>query len=130
MYLLHLISLGGNYMYLLLNEPSFTLQTTLVLEVGLNEAFLLQHLHYRSLISKNKRDGYTWVYKTYEDWKEEIPFWSLNKIRRTIYSLESQGYLISNSSYNKMKIDRTKWYRIDYTKPIFQIQNGTVDVSD
>ena len=117
-------------MYLLLNEPSFTLQTTLVMEVGLNEAFLLQHLHYRSLISKNKRDGYTWVYKTYEDWKEEIPFWSLNKIRRTIYNLESQGYLISNSSYNKMKIDRTKWYRVDYTMPIFQTQNGTVDVSD
>ncbi|WP_313234672.1 hypothetical protein [Sporosarcina ureae] len=70
------------------------------------------------------------MYKTYEDWKEEIPFWSLNKIRRTIYSLESQGYLISNSSYNKMKIDRTKWYRVDYTKPIFQMQNGTVDVSD
>ncbi|WP_303967253.1 hypothetical protein [Sporosarcina ureae] len=117
-------------MYLLLDEPSFTLQTTLVMEVGFNEAFLLQHLHYRSLISKNKRDGYTWVYKTYEDWKEEIPFWSLNKIRRTIYSLESQGYLLSNSSYNKMKIDRTKWYRIDYTKPIFQTQNGTVGVSD
>ncbi len=34
-------------MYLLLDEPSFTVQTTIVMEIGFNEAFLLQHLHYR-----------------------------------------------------------------------------------
>ncbi len=107
-------------MYLLVDEPDFRVQASLIKEIGFNEAFLIQLLHFRSLISKNEKNGYKWVYNTYDDWHEELPFWSLNKIKRTIYSLESQGYIVSNSSYNKMKIDRTKWYRVDYTKPILQ----------
>ncbi|PIC94681.1 hypothetical protein CSV69_15510 [Sporosarcina sp. P26b] len=47
---------------------------------------------------------------------EEFPFWSLNTIKRITYDLEQKGYLISTSKHNKMKIDNTKWYRIDYEK--------------
>ncbi|PIC69052.1 DNA replication protein DnaD, partial [Sporosarcina sp. P16b] len=51
---------------------------------------------------------------TYDDWMEEFPFWSLNTIKRITYDLEQKGCLISTSKHNKMKIDNTKWYRIDY----------------
>ncbi|WP_313235841.1 conserved phage C-terminal domain-containing protein [Sporosarcina ureae] len=113
-------------MKLLINEQPLQLLPSLVHLVGLNEALFLQQLHFRSLISKNVRDGHQWVYKTYDQWLEEFSFLSRMTIKRTIYNLEKQGYLISTSEYNKMKIDKTKWYRIDYTKlPALSIQNDT-----
>lgn len=113
-------------MKLLINEQPLQLLPSLVHLVGLNEALFLQQLHFRSLISKNVRDDYRWVYKTVDQWQEEFSFLSCMTIKRTIYNLEKQGYLISTSLYNKMKIDKTKWYRIDYTKlPVFSSQEDT-----
>lgn len=104
-------------MNLLINEPPLQVLPSLAKRVGLNEAILLQQLHFRSLISSNIRDGHKWVYKTYEEFKEdEFPFWSVDTIKRTIRKLENDGYVISTSAYNRMKMDKTKWYRIDYAK--------------
>ena len=104
-------------MKLLINESPLQILPSLALKVGLNEAILLQQLHFRSLISSNMRDGYKWVYKTYDEWKnEEFPFWSVDTIKRAIRKLENNGYIVSTSSYNRMKMDKTKWYRIDYSK--------------
>ncbi|WP_158232087.1 conserved phage C-terminal domain-containing protein [Sporosarcina sp. P16b] len=103
-------------MKLLINEQPVQLLPSLVYLVGLNEALFLQQLHFRSLHSKNMHDGHLWVCKTYDQWLEEFSFLSRMMIKRTIYNLEKQGYLISISEYNKMKIDNTKWYRIDYTR--------------
>ncbi len=106
---------GGNEMSVLISAPTIQLIPSLAEKVGLNEAIVLQQLHFRLCISENWRDGYKWVYKTYEDWKkQEFPFWSVDTIFRTIRKLEDQGYLISTSSYNRMHADKTKWYRIDY----------------
>lgn len=113
-------------MKLLINEQPLQLLPSLVHLVGVNEALFLQQLHFRSLISKNVRDEYRWVYKTVDQWQEEFSFLSCMTIKRTIYNLEKQGYLISTSQYNKMKIDKTKWYRIDYTKlPVLSSQDDT-----
>lgn len=101
-------------MNLLINEPPLQVLPSLAKKIGLNEAILLQQLHFRSLISTNLRDGYKWVYKTYEEWGEEFPFWSVDTIKRAIRKLEKEGYVISTSAYNRMKMDKTKWYRIDY----------------
>lgn len=103
-------------MSLLTNEQPIPLLPSLAIEVGVNAALFLQQLHYRTLISKNIRDGHRWIYKTYEDWTKEFPFWSSHKIRRIIYDLESKGYLITSMAHNHMKIDKTKWYRVDYEK--------------
>ena len=103
-------------MKLLINEEPIPLLPSLAMKVGLNAALFLQQLHYRLNISKNIRDGHKWVFNTYDDWIEEFPFWSLNTIKRITYDLEQKGYLISTSKHNKMKIDNTKWYRIDYEK--------------
>ncbi|PIC61545.1 DNA replication protein DnaD, partial [Sporosarcina sp. P12(2017)] len=103
-------------MKLLINEDPIPLLPSLAMKLGLNAALFLQQLHYRLNISKNIRDGHKWVFNTYDDWIEEFPFWSLNTIKRITYDLERKGYLISTSKHNKMKIDNTKWYRIDYEK--------------
>lgn len=103
-------------MTLLIDEQPIPLLPSLATEVGINAALFLQQLHYRSLISNNIRDGHKWIYKTYEDWTKEFPFWSSHTIRRIIYDLENKGYVISTNQHNYMKIDKTKWYRIDYNK--------------
>jgi len=104
-------------MNLLINESPLQVLPSLAMQVGLNAAILLQQLHFRSLISRNVRDGHKWVYRTYEEWRnEEFPFWSVDTIKRAIRRLEDSGYIISTSSYNRMKMDKTKWYRINYTK--------------
>ncbi|WP_342512107.1 conserved phage C-terminal domain-containing protein [Sporosarcina sp. FSL K6-1522] len=104
-------------MNLLIEESPLQVLPSLAMQVGLNEAIVLQQLHFRALISTNVRDGHKWVYKTYEEWKnEEFPFWSVDTIKRAIRRLEDKGYIIATSSYNRMKMDKTKWYRIDYAK--------------
>ena len=104
-------------MKLLIQESPLQVLPSLAMQVGLNEAMVLQQLHFRSLISNNVRDGYKWVYKTYDEWKnEEFPFWSVDTIKRAIRRLEVKGFIIATASYNRMKMDKTKWYRIDYQK--------------
>lgn len=108
--------MGVLSMNLLINEPPLQVLPSLAKVVGLNESIVLQQAHYWLNITKYEFDGYKWFYKTYEDWQKEFPFWSLATVRRVINSLEKQGYLISTTDYNKMQIDKTKWYRIDYQK--------------
>lgn len=103
-------------MKLLIDEVPLQLLPSLVNLVGMNGAVFLQQLHFRSLISRSEAEGHVWVYKTYSEWTEEFTFWSNNTIRRIIKDLEDKGYLISTNKHNKLKIDKTKWYRIDYAK--------------
>ena len=102
-------------MNLLIEETPLQVIPSLAVEVGFNEAIILQQLHFRLLSSEFERDGHKWFYKTYDEWKnEEFPFWSVDTIKRTIRKLEKKGYIISTAQYNHLKMDKTKWYRIDY----------------
>ncbi|WP_158232948.1 conserved phage C-terminal domain-containing protein [Sporosarcina sp. P2] len=83
--------------------------------VGVNEALFLQQLHYRLQISKNHNEGHRWVYNTYEEWTREFPCWKMHVVKRLVKKLETDQLIIT-SAYNKMPMDRTKWYRIDYEK--------------
>ncbi|WP_158233829.1 conserved phage C-terminal domain-containing protein [Sporosarcina sp. P3] len=83
--------------------------------VGTNEALFLQQLHYRLQISKNIKGGHRWVYNTYEEWTREFPCWKMHGVKRLVKKLETDQLIIT-SAYNKMPMDRTKWYRIDYEK--------------
>ncbi|MED3549987.1 DnaD domain protein [Cytobacillus praedii] len=98
---------------LLLDESPILVLPSLAEKVGLNEAIFLQQLNYWLKDSNNIRDGHTWVYNTYEDWQEQFPFWSVSTIRRVITKLENADLLIIGN-FNKLKIDKTKWYRINY----------------
>ena len=87
---------------------------TLATLAGLNEAIFLQQLHYWILRSGKERDGWLWIYNTYDEWQVQLPFWSRATLRRIVNGLEERGLVISTDAYNASKVDRTKWYAIDY----------------
>lgn len=104
---------------LLINEAPLTFQPSLAVAIGINEAIVLQQVHYWLVNPKNKgyeQDGYKWVYNTYAEWRENnFPFWSENTIQRIFSNLEDAGLIVSIQPM-KGKYDRTKYYRIDYPK--------------
>ncbi|URH52531.1 replication protein [Staphylococcus aureus] len=81
--------------------------------IGLNEAIVLQQIHYWLNNSKHKYDGKTWIFNSYPEWQKQFPFWSERTIKRTFGSLEKQN-LLHVGNYNKAGFDRTKWYSINY----------------
>ena len=100
-------------MNLLINESPLQVLPTLAVKYGLNQALVLQQMHYWLRKSKNIREGHKWVYKTLEDWHKEFPFWSKSTLERIMRKLE-QEQLIVVGNYNRLKMDRTKWYRVNY----------------
>ncbi len=100
---------------LLIPDHPLQVLPRLAVKIGLNEALILQQVHYwiNNPLNQNVKDGRVWVYNTYDQWKEQFPFWCKNTIISTIYSLENQKLLISRE-FNKLKRNRTKWYTIDY----------------
>ena len=100
---------------LLIDEYPLLISPTIAVEIGLNESIVLQQVHFWVNKRINFEDGRYWVYNTYEGWREQFPFWSVSTIKRIFTKLEEDGYLISGN-HNRLKIDRTKWYSIDYSK--------------
>jgi hypothetical protein len=101
---------------LLINELPLHVLPSLAAQVGLNEAIVLQQLHYWLLKSENIHDGHRWVYNTYKQWREDnFLFWSEQTIQRIFTSLEKQGVVVSRR-LDARDWNQRKWYRIDYTK--------------
>lgn len=98
---------------LLIDEPPLQVLPSLAREIGLNEAIMLQQMHYWLIKSSHEFEGVKWFYKTLEDWQTEFPFWSTMTIRRTLTNLEKQK-VIRIGNFNKKKFDKTKWYTIEY----------------
>ena len=101
---------------LLINEQPLQVLPSLANIIGLNEAIVLHQLHFFLRISRNKISGRSWVYNTINDWQAEFSFWSVKTVQRTIDNLEKSGLVVSTDKFNKMKMDKTKWYTIDYQK--------------
>lgn len=100
---------------LLIDDQPLQVLPTLAEAIGLNEALILQQVHWLLLRSKKEFKGKSWVYNTYEEWQEKhFRFFSVSTIRRTISNLENLGLLISTTEFNQMKVDKTKWYTINY----------------
>jgi hypothetical protein len=91
----------------------------LAVAIGLNEAIVIQQLNYWLQINRrdknNFRDGYYWTYNTYTEWQKQFPFWNERTVRRIFTDLETRGLVISGN-FNRLSLDRTKWYRLDYEK--------------
>ncbi|MCM3768453.1 conserved phage C-terminal domain-containing protein [Neobacillus niacini] len=98
---------------LLINENPVMIIPSLAVKLGLNEAVILQQIHYWVHASRHVIEGRKWIFNTYKNWQEQLPFWSESTIKRTIHSLEKQGLLLSGN-WNRSKMDKTKWYAIDY----------------
>jgi hypothetical protein len=110
-------NMSKNYSTLLIKEPPLQVLPTLAKLIGLNEAIVIQQIHYW-LENQNSSGrlwrGKKWVYNTYEEWQESnFPFWSVRTIQRTFLNLEEAGILVSEQ-LDKKDYDRKKFYRINY----------------
>ena len=99
---------------LLISESPLTVQPSLAVLLGLNEAIFLQQVQYWITREAGFCDQYgrRWIYNTVKQWNVQFPFWSESTIKRTIKSLEDQEVMLSTvigNSYNK-----TKAYTINY----------------
>lgn len=99
-------------MSLLNNETPILISTTLAMNIGLNEALMLQHLNDLVQTSGSLKEGEKWVSKTLMEFHQQLPFWSKSTIDRILKKLE-QLNVIEVGNFNERKTDRTKWYRID-----------------
>ena len=89
-------------------------------KIGLNEAIVIQQLHYWIMVNKRQNkhfiDDKYWTYNTLEAWqKDTFYFWSIDTVKRTFKKLE-KNELIITANFNKKGYDRTKWYTINYEK--------------
>ncbi|WP_313891148.1 hypothetical protein [Psychrobacillus sp.] len=100
---------------LLLDERPLLVMPKLAVLIGLPESIFLQQLHYWTEHSSNVVEGKKWVYNSVNEWQKQFPFWSARTIHRIIRDLENENLIVSGS-FNKLAIDRTKWYRINYEK--------------
>ena len=104
-----------DYSKFLVYEDLIYFQPTLAKEIGLNEAILLQKIHGWLQCKPHNAEGRNWIYNTYKSWKEQLPFWSEDTIKRTFTKLVDSG-IVLRDNFNKSPLDRTYWYSIDYEK--------------
>ena len=118
-------------MNLLIAENPMMVCPTLAVRIGLHEAVFLQQVHFLTLHSRNIRDGFRWVYNTYEDWLEIFPFFeNEQKIGRYVRKLEDLGLLVTSKEYNRNKLDKRKWYRVNYASDLLVPEAVTPTVED
>lgn len=120
----------------LIDEYPLIVLPTLAMKIGLNEAIFLQQVNYWLARSKHQEDGRMWIYNSFEEWQKQLPFWPVVTIKRIVKSLRDMGILITTSKYNKMPMDRTLWYTIDFAMldsiimDSASYQNDTIIVSN
>jgi hypothetical protein len=97
---------------LLIHEPPLQVLPSLAQAIGLNEAIILQQIHY--LVNSGGGrviGGDRWVFDTYEELQRKFfPFWSAITLKRTMLKMESHGWLISCQPEGVMS--RRKYYRL------------------
>jgi hypothetical protein len=100
---------------LLISESPLQVLPTLAQTIGLNEAIVLQQVHYwlNPKFNKNFFENRYWVWNTYDQWKNQFPFWGMNTIRRAVANLEEAGLLMSFVTRDFKKL---KYYTLDYNK--------------
>jgi hypothetical protein len=105
---------------LLLDESPVLVLPSLAKAVGLNEAIVLQQVHYWLVIAEKSKDarkfieGRWWTFGTYAEWQENFPWWSVNTVGRIFRALEVEGLLLTLRR-TASEWDQTKWYTIEYT---------------
>jgi len=102
-----------DYGMFLLPEPQIAFCPSQAARIGINQAIILNQVHYWLLKSENWLDGHYWVYNTYEAWAGQFLWLTANAIKKHMLELEKAGYLMSREP-NRGKGIRQKWYTINY----------------
>lgn len=99
---------------LLINESPLQVLPTLAVAIGLNEAIVVQQLHY---LLRDPRHGkrlaeHQWIFNTYEQWVANFfPFWAPRTVERIFTNLSRLKIIISCQPEGRRS--RRKYYRID-----------------
>jgi hypothetical protein len=92
------------------------------LAFGVGQSILLRRLHFwltlnakdPSKVETHYKDGRWWSWNTYQGWSDDLgSLYSPDSCRRFLAQLEAYGIVVS-ATYNRLPIDRTKWYSINY----------------
>ena len=84
-------------------------------EIGINAAVVIQQLHYWTSKGYGRTiDRRTYIYNTYEQWQEQLPFMSVMTIRRVFEKLVKEEIVFT---YRK-GYDRTSHWCLNYFHPI------------
>ena len=89
---------------LLYDERPIVAQASLIAAAGLNEALVLQQLHYLSLHSRSGS-----VDVSISELASDFPFWSERTVMRALLSLERQGFIATSRGTGSRNV-----YEVDY----------------
>lgn len=102
---------------LLINESPLLVLPGLAIAIGLNEAIVLQQLHYllREPEFGRQVGDHKWIFNTFEEWKcRYFPFWSIRTIKTVFTNLSNLKLIVHCQPEGR--ISRRKYYRIDFEK--------------
>lgn len=112
---------------LLLDERIVVVQPALIRRLGhITDAAVLQQLHYWMPRATAENSGERWVYKTYEEWADELGL-TPKQVRSSMNRLEEMGAV---RSCQPEAYYRRKWYRIDYEHELFQPETPSAHMGD
>lgn len=97
----------------LFDVPPLIVNPILAFVLGLNEAIVIQQLHYWLQRSDNVHERRYWVYKSLKEWRREFPWWSEDTIQRTLSGLAKAG-LVKVTKNPHDRTDRRNWYSLDF----------------
>lgn len=100
---------------LLIDDYPLVVLPTLAVKYGLNDAIVIQQIHYWSQRNKPSQDGFSWVYNSIPEWNKQFPFWSEKTIFSILKRLRECGVLIAEKK-DENPWNHTLYYRLDYTK--------------
>ena len=97
--------------------------------IGLNEAIVLQQIHYwiKKRRSGIDHQGKRWIFNSLDGWREQFPFWSQDTVKRALAALKSRGILLVEKLHEN-GLNRTNYYTIDY-KQIALLEAGELHPS-
>lgn len=99
----------------LLDDTPIVVQPRLAeLFKSLDEAAVLQQIHYWVSRSDKVHDGKKWTYNTMEDWLKQFPWIGSTRTLKRYFDDLVDKKILKVGNFNKVKFDRTKWYTIDY----------------
>ncbi len=99
---------------LIIEEPPLQVLPSLAIRIGLNEAIVLQQLHY---LLRDPRFGrrvaeHQWIFNTVEQWQcQYFPFWSARTIKTVFSNLRRLGLI--ETCQPEGRISRRQYYRIN-----------------
>lgn len=98
--------------------------------IGVEKAIIMCNLEFwldwSKANNRNVHEGYHWTFNSASAFASLFPYWTANKIQKTLKRMEDDGLIITGS-FNKKGYDRTKWY----TTSEYAIQpNGLMQSAD